>query len=49
MAIGSPQGLQNSVTVGVVSSVWRQPDPDQPMVYIQSTLQSMRVTVEDLW
>ena len=36
MAIGSPQGLQNSVTVGVVSSVWRQPDPDQPMVYIQT-------------
>jgi len=35
-AIGSPEGLQNSVTMGVVSSVWRQPDPDQPMVYIQT-------------
>lgn len=36
LAIGSPEGLQNSVTMGVVSSVWRQPDPDQPMVYIQT-------------
>jgi len=35
-AVGSPEGLQNSVTMGVVSSVWRQPDPDQPMVYIQT-------------
>jgi serine protease Do len=35
-AIGSPEGLQSSVTMGVVSSVWRQPDPDQPMVYIQT-------------
>jgi serine protease Do len=33
-AIGSPEGLQNSVTMGVVSSVWRQPDPGNPMVYI---------------
>lgn len=36
LAIGSPEGLQNSVTMGVVSSVWRQPDPDKPMVYIQT-------------
>ena len=35
-AIGSPEGLQNSVTMGVVSSVWRQPDPDKAMVYIQT-------------
>jgi len=35
-AIGSPEGLQSSVTMGVVSSVWRQPDPEQPMVYIQT-------------
>ena len=35
-AIGSPEGLQNSVTMGVVSSVWRQPDPDKPMVYLQT-------------
>ena len=35
-AIGSPEGLQNSVTMGVVSSVWRQPDPDNPMVYLQT-------------
>src|ERR1700733_3120046 len=36
LAIGSPEGLQNSVTMGVVSSVGRQPDPDRPMVYIQT-------------
>jgi serine protease Do len=36
LAIGSPEGLQSSVTMGVVSSAWRQPDPDQPMVYIQT-------------
>jgi serine protease Do len=36
LAIGSPEGLQSSVTMGVVSSVWRQPKPDEPMVYIQT-------------
>ena len=36
LAIGSPDGLQSSVTMGIVSSVWRQPDPDVPMVYIQT-------------
>ncbi len=36
VAIGSPEGLENSVTMGVVSSVARQPDPDKPMVYIQT-------------
>ena len=35
-AIGSPEGLQNSVTMGVVSSVARQPDPDKPMIYLQT-------------
>jgi serine protease Do len=35
-AIGSPEGLQNTVTMGVVSSVGRQPDPDRAMVYIQT-------------
>jgi serine protease Do len=36
LAFGSPGGLQNSVTMGVVSAVSRQPDPDSPMVYIQT-------------
>src|SRR5260370_11897540 len=36
MAIGSPEGLQHSGTLGIVSSVWRQTDPDQPMVYVQT-------------
>jgi serine protease Do len=35
-AIGSPEGLENSVTMGVVSAVGRQPDPNNPMVYIQT-------------
>lgn len=36
LAIGSPEGLQNSVTLGVVSALARQPDPDRPMIYIQT-------------
>ena len=35
-AFGSPEGLANSVTSGVVSSIARQADPDRPMVYIQT-------------
>jgi len=35
-AMGSPEGLENSVTMGVVSSVARQADPNKPMVYIQT-------------
>src|SRR5215472_2367751 len=31
-AFGSPEGLRNTVTFGVVSSVARQTDPDSPMV-----------------
>src|SRR5579864_127413 len=36
LAIGSPEGLRDSVSMGVISSVARQPDPDDPMVYIQT-------------
>jgi S1-C subfamily serine protease len=36
LAIGSPEGLQNSVSMGVVSSAWRQPYPDNPMVFLQT-------------
>jgi serine protease Do len=35
-AFGSPEGLRNSVTMGVVSSVARQPDPDGSAFYIQT-------------
>lgn len=35
-AFGSPEGLRNTVTMGVVSAVARQPDPDSPMVYTQT-------------
>ncbi len=35
-AFGSPEGLRNSVTMGVVSAVARQAYPDHPMVYIQT-------------
>jgi serine protease Do len=36
MAFGSPEGLSNSVTSGIVSSVARQPDPDSPSIFIQT-------------
>lgn len=36
LAVGSPGGLQSSITMGVVSSTWRQLDSDQPMAYIQT-------------
>ena len=36
MAFGSPLGLQNSVSLGVVSSVARQLRQDDPMIYIQT-------------
>ncbi len=35
-AFGSPEGLGNSMTFGVVSSVARQTDPDSANVYIQT-------------
>ncbi|HTW30302.1 MAG TPA: trypsin-like peptidase domain-containing protein [Candidatus Sulfotelmatobacter sp.] len=35
-AIGSPEGLQNSVTMGVLSALARQPDPTKAMVYLQT-------------
>ena len=35
-AFGSPQGLRNSVTHGIISAVARQTNPDSPMVYIQT-------------
>ena len=35
-AFGSPEGLRDTVTMGVVSSVARQPDPDSPRVYVQT-------------
>ena len=36
MAFGSPLGLRNSVSLGVVSSIARQLKPDSPMIYIQT-------------
>jgi serine protease Do len=35
-AFGSPEGLRNSVTMGVVSAVARQIDPDSSMIYVQT-------------
>ena len=35
-AFGSPLGLENSMTMGVVSAVGRQLQPDDPMVYVQT-------------
>ncbi len=35
-AIGSPEGLQNSVTMGVLSALARQPDPSKQLTYLQT-------------
>src|SRR5262249_32471180 len=35
-ALGSPEGLRNSVSMGVVSSIARQPTPDSPLVFIHT-------------
>jgi serine protease Do len=35
-AFGSPEGLRNTVTHGIISAVARQTDPDATMVYIQT-------------
>jgi serine protease Do len=35
-AFGSPIGLRNSLTHGLVSAVARQVDPDSPLIYIQT-------------
>jgi serine protease Do len=35
-AFGNPSGLENSVSMGLVSSVARQPDPDSPLIFIQT-------------
>jgi S1-C subfamily serine protease len=36
LAFGSPLGLHNSVSLGVVSAVARQLEPESPMVYVQT-------------
>ena len=36
MAVGSPLGLNNSVTMGIISSVARQANPNSPLVYVQT-------------
>src|SRR6202000_2909811 len=35
-AFGSPRGLENSVSMGVVSATARQIDPEKPDIYIQT-------------
>jgi serine protease Do len=36
LAFGNPEGLENSVTMGIVSAVARQADPNVPSVFIQT-------------
>jgi serine protease Do len=36
LAFGNPEGLENSVTMGVVSAVARQANPSVPAIYIQT-------------
>ena len=35
-AFGSPGGLRNTITRGIISNVARQTDPDSPLIYIQT-------------
>jgi serine protease Do len=36
IAIGAPEGLDHTVTKGIISAAGRQPDADRPMVYVQT-------------
>lgn len=36
LAFGSPLGLENSASLGVISTVARQLEPDSPMIYVQT-------------
>jgi serine protease Do len=36
LAIGTPEGLDHTLTKGIVSAIGRQPESDNPMVYIQT-------------
>jgi serine protease Do len=36
LAFGSPLGLHNSVSLGIVSAVARQLEPESPMIYVQT-------------
>jgi serine protease Do len=36
LALGSPLGLHNSVSLGVVSAIARQLEPESPMIYVQT-------------
>ena len=36
LAFGSPLGLNNSVSMGVISAVARQLEPESPMIYVQT-------------
>jgi serine protease Do len=36
VAIGAPEGLDHTVTKGIISAVGRQPQVDRPMVYVQT-------------
>ena len=36
LALGSPLGLQTSVSLGVISAIARQLEPESPMIYVQT-------------
>jgi serine protease Do len=36
LAFGSPLGLDNSVSLGIVSAIARQLEPESPMIYVQT-------------
>ena len=35
-AFGSPSGLRHTLTHGLISAIARQPDPDSPLIYLQT-------------
>ena len=44
VAIGAPEGLDHTVTKGIISAAGRQPEVDRPMVYVQTDARSILAT-----
>ena len=47
--IGSPLGLDNSVSLGVVSAIARQLELESPMIYVQTEHRSTRAAAAGRW
>ena len=49
VAIGSPGGLESSVSMGVVSAIARPMRPDDRVIYLQTDGPSTPETAEERW